>query len=42
MNPTNDSRPMLLVVHHSPTPLLRAVRDAALDGARHPEIDPAL
>lgn len=36
---TNDSRPTLLVVHHSPTPLLRAVRDAALDGARHPEIE---
>ena len=39
MNATNDSRPTLLVVHHSPTPLLRAVRDAALDGARHPEIE---
>ena len=34
-----ESRPTLLVVHHSPTPLLRAVRDAALDGARHPDIE---
>lgn len=34
-----ENGPTLLVVHHSPTPLLRAVRDAALDGARHPDIE---
>ena len=34
-----ENGPTLLVVHHSPTPLLGAVRDAALDGARHPDIE---
>lgn len=33
------SGPQLLVVHHSPTPLLRGLLDAALEGARHPDID---
>jgi hypothetical protein len=28
----------LLVVHHSPTRSTRALLDAALEGARHPDI----
>ncbi|MBV7294432.1 flavodoxin [Corynebacterium sp. TAE3-ERU12] len=29
----------LLVVHHSPTPLLRTVRDYVLTGATHPDLE---
>lgn len=28
----------LLVIHHSPTPTLQQVADAALEGARHPDL----
>ena len=31
--------PRLLVVHHSPTPLLRSITDAVLTGARDEEIE---
>jgi multimeric flavodoxin WrbA len=31
--------PTLLVVHHSPSPLLAALAAAVLEGARHPDIE---
>ncbi|WP_295627677.1 flavodoxin family protein [uncultured Corynebacterium sp.] len=34
-----NARPQLLVVHHSPTPLLQGVFDAAMEGARHPDVE---
>lgn len=30
--------PRLLVVHHTPTPILRSIADAVLAGARHPDL----
>lgn len=36
---TTGGRPTLLVVHHSPTPLLDDVVAATLAGARHPDIE---